>query len=77
MLTNRVLAELVVELHGAQKDPQVMNVLKLVDVMISETRIDNDTAAPDVVLRNQGKIAGLSGLKQFIERGLPGVQKAQ
>jgi hypothetical protein len=76
MLTNRLLAELVTDLHNGEKDPQVQNVVKLAEILIAEARIDNDTATPERVLKNQGKIEGFLSLVMYIQRGLPGVQKS-
>jgi hypothetical protein len=75
MITNRKKAEIIVDLHGAQKDPMVKSVLELIEIMIIEARLENDTANVDSFRLNQGEIRGLSRLSECIMRGLPGMQK--
>jgi hypothetical protein len=75
MLTNKVKAELILELYGSQSDNSMRNLVKLLDILISETRLDNDTAELDGVKRNQGEIKAYSTLKEFILRGLPSANR--
>jgi hypothetical protein len=71
MFANKIKSELIGELCGAQKDHVCQNLFKLLDILISEARIENDTAEENVIYRNQGKIQGFLELKDSIERGLP------
>lgn len=71
MLANKAKAELISELCGAQKDHVCQNLFKLLEILISEARLDNDTAEENIIYRNQGKIQGFLELKESITRGLP------
>jgi len=52
------------------------HLLALIDVLVAETREDNDRAGVRGVFRNQGKIEGLHQLKDYIEgKGLPTANK--
>jgi len=75
MLANREKAVLVIEICGAQMTAPIQNVLKLLEILIQETRIDNDTADADTVKRNQGGIAKLSEVREYILRGIPSMNK--
>lgn len=68
-------ALLIGELHAAMYEPVVEKVLQLIDVLVSEARIDNDEAEKDAVLKNQGQIRGLMLMKTHILRGLPNFQE--
>jgi hypothetical protein len=72
MQTNKDKAILITTLSAHQNDVSLTNAVKLIDIMVSETRIDNDRAEGNMLIRNQGKIEGLLELKSHIERGLPG-----
>lgn len=49
----------------------IQNVVLLIDVLIEEARQDNDTARWIRVARNQGKIEGLSALRDMITKAPP------
>ena len=75
MLTNRPKAELIIEIFGAQHDNAIQNIQKLLDILIAEVRLDNDTA-DDVQFRtNQGEIKAYMKLREYILRGLPAINK--
>lgn len=46
-------------------------ILRLLDILLNDYRIENDTAEPQVVVRNQGRIDVLLKLKQTLERDFP------
>lgn len=71
MITNKEKAELIISISSLQSAPVVQSIVKLIDIFIDEARIDNDTADINVVKRNQGGIALLSTLKDYIQKGLP------
>lgn len=71
MLHKREKAELIVKIHEAENDQNVISIMKLIDILVQEHRIDNDTATYEGVMRNQGSITALDGLKEWITRGLP------
>ena len=67
-------ATLISELHGLSQTPAMKYVIAFIDILIEESRIDNDTAEPPNVLRNQGGIAVLGVMREYIMRGpAPGV----
>ncbi len=71
-LANKEKAALILELSAHQGDISLRNTIKLIDIIVDETRFDNDSAETTKVIKNQGKIEGLFELKTYIERGLPG-----
>jgi len=71
MFTNRQKAELIFEISGSRAESVCRNILSLLDILIDEVRIENDTAAPDTFMQNQGKIKAYTALKDYILRGLP------
>ena len=75
MLANREKATLILEICGSQKENSIKNVLKLLDILIQEVRIDNDTADEVQFRTNQGEIKAYRTLKDYIERGIPSVNR--
>lgn len=75
MIINRNKAELVIDIYGAQKDLVCQKIVELIDILIDETRIENDTADSNSVLRNQGMIKAFNNLKDYIRQGLPTAQR--
>ena len=73
MLSSQEKAAIITEIHNVLHLPAIQNVLKFIDVLIQEDRVENDTANHDNVLRNQGAIAGFNILSDYIKRGLPPV----
>lgn len=57
---------LIKNLNAERMTPVGRNLSELIDVMVSEIRVDNDTAGLDIVPINQGKIMGLLGLKDYL-----------
>lgn len=76
MIANRPKAELIFQLNGAVGEKSIQNVLSLLEMLIQETRTENDTAPADQVLANQGKIRGYQILQEHILKGLPSVKKS-
>jgi hypothetical protein len=64
-------AALILDLNAAQNERSIENVLKLLDILILETRTENDCAEGNTLYRNQGEIAAYVKLKEHIQRGLP------
>ena len=75
MFSNRPKAELIVVISGARNEEICQNMLKLLDLLIQEVRVENDTAEENVILRNQGKVQAYTGLKEIIERCLPSANR--
>ena len=71
MLNNKVKAEVIFELSGARGDSMCQNFLKLLDILIEEARIENDTTCPEDFRLNQGQIKAYKTIKDHIEKGLP------
>ena len=74
-MKDQVKAELIIEISGARNEGTCVKILKLLDILIDETRMDNDRAEETAFRWNQGKIQGFLELKELIERGLPGSYK--
>lgn len=71
-LANNAKAVLIAEVHTAKNDPAMKSMLKLIDFLIDETRVLNDTAEENDVYRNQGAILALSALREYVLRDMPG-----
>lgn len=67
----RVKAEAIFEFSGLQGGPAGKMVLRLLDLLIEEVRRENDTVPPGEVLRNQGKIAAWTQMRDYLVRGIP------
>ena len=50
------------------QSPLVKAMLMLLGLMIDETRVENDIASGDEILKNQGRIAGYKTLRDYIVR---------
>lgn len=72
MFGNPAKSEYISAVHQCRAEATCQLVNKLLDILISETRIENDTVLDSELKLNQGKIAGWRELKDYIERGLPG-----
>ncbi len=75
MLMNRPKTELITTLFVSRNEDVCQNVIKLLDMLISEIRVENDFAEGNVLIQNQGKIKAYLALQEFIERGLPTTQR--
>jgi hypothetical protein len=75
MQANIQKATFIVQLNANKTDERVRNLISLLDILITETRIENDTAEVLQLYRNQGKIQGYIDLQESIQRGLPATQK--
>jgi len=71
MQPNQSKASLIAQIHEHRSEMTCSMILNLLDLLTLETRIDNDRADPQTVLKNQGKIAAYLELKDCIVRGLP------
>lgn len=72
MFQNKKKIELIAELNAMRTEFSMSKTIELLDILISETRIENDTVEESNIKFNQGKIEGYTRLKEYIERGLPG-----
>ena len=72
MLKDPMKVALIADLNHAQGDVGVKKVMSLLEILISETREDNDTADGSQFYRNQGKIQGFKEFMEIIRRGAPG-----
>jgi len=73
MLSNRTKAELISNIHERKSESAYQDLNLLIDILINEARIDNDTADSGTFNSNQGKIKAYLALKDYIDRGLPSV----
>lgn len=58
--------DLEAEISAQRTDAVSKNIQKLIDCLIEDYRLENDTATVRAVMRNQGKIASLNQLKDII-----------
>lgn len=72
MLPNAQKAALIFEISGHKGDVMCQNILRLLEILIQEVRVDNDTAPAEIVVKNQGKLYAYTLLQEYIVRGLPG-----
>jgi len=66
MLSNPKKAEAISEFTALKHDPAGRPIIKLLDVLIDEIRVNNDTAVTEMVVKNQGKIEAYLELKRYI-----------
>lgn len=71
MMQNREKAVLIAELSAAHTEPALQNLLKLIEILVHEVRVDSDTADAARVAGNQGEIRAYLQLQECILRGLP------
>jgi hypothetical protein len=74
-IMNAPKAEIIAFLYSVRNEASVRALLNLLDIMINDLRIDNDTAERDDVFRNQGGIDVLKELKDKLTRALPTIPK--
>lgn len=71
MLQNREKAVLIAELSASHGEPGLQNLVKLLEILVQEARVSNDTATGAEVAANQGEIRAYLQLRECILRGLP------
>jgi hypothetical protein len=71
MLSNPEKLEAIVDFRALKYDAAGMKILNLLFILINEVRVDNDTALPDTVIKNQGKIDAWMTLCRYLERDQP------
>lgn len=64
----REKAELVSKFRALKHQEAGFIVLELLKLLINDLRIDNDTAELTMVARNQGRLAALIELRDYLER---------
>ena len=67
------MAVLTAALNIARHEETMRNVLRYITLTVDSVRKENDTSTVRRVIRNQGKIAALTELRECIEKGLPSV----
>jgi hypothetical protein len=72
MYQNAPKASLISEMHSLKGTAPGSSFIALLDILINETRRENDTVNAIQLPVNQGKIEAYSQLKDYIERGSPG-----
>jgi len=65
---NQKKGELISRLVEFKSTQPIISMVELLDCLIEETRIDNDTARGDFIISNQGKIAAFRQLKDIVEK---------
>lgn len=68
MENNDVKFQHIVMLAENSQSPVVKSLIALLELMITETRAENDDAAGDTFIRNQGRITGYKLLREYITR---------
>lgn len=71
----RIKAEAIFEVNSLVREPAGKKLLDLLDILIKEARLENDTILKDNLQFNQGKIAGWGQLRDYLVRGVPGPPK--
>ena len=64
-------SELIGRIYAERHTQTCVNVLNLLDMRVNEIREENDEAAGDKVITNQGKIQAYKELRYFIIHGIP------
>lgn len=63
------------EIASQRMEPTSKNIQTLIDLMVADIRLENDTAMVKGLIRNQGKIAGLLQLKDVITKDFLALQE--
>ena len=63
------------DISAARNEPIIRTVVKLLEIMINDSRKENDRGLIRAVLRNQGKIAAFQELFDVITKDYPVLQK--
>jgi hypothetical protein len=71
MLRNKQKAVAIFEFHGLKTESSGKKIITLLDLLIDEVRVSNDTVADGNLKINQGEIKAYMQLKEYLERGLP------
>ena len=71
MLTNKERAAAIHNFHGLSADHSGAKIRILLDILITDLRIDNDTADDIHFKWNQGEIKGYLQLRDYLDRGIP------
>lgn len=66
MLSNPKKAEAVSDFTALKHDPAGRPIINLLDILIDEIRINNDTAETATIIKNQGKIEAYLELRRYI-----------
>ena len=66
MLSNPKKAEAIAAFTALKHDPAGRPIINLLDILIDEIRVSNDTAVAEVVVKNQGKIEAYLELRRYI-----------
>ena len=74
MFRNKEKLELIFEISTHKGEPLCKSIAKLLELLINEVRVMNDTASDNDYRINQGEIRGYSRLLDYIEKGLPKTQ---
>jgi hypothetical protein len=72
---NTEKAALIAELSAARREQSVQTLVKLLALLIDETRKENDTVLGNDIFINQGVIKGYKQLSEYILRDMPSVAK--
>lgn len=75
MLTNKEKAAAIYDFYGLNSEHSGAKILTLLNILIEELRIDNDTADDAHFKLNQGEIKGYIQLKDYLKRGIPAGEK--
>ena len=76
LIKNTERTRLISEIAGSRNEYAVKNVMALIEILILETREENDRSGVRGVFRNQGKIEMLKQLRDYIEgKSLPTINK--
>jgi len=62
------------DISAARNEPTIRMMVRLLEILINDTRKENDRSLIRAVLRNQGKIAAFQELLDIITRDYPDMQ---
>jgi hypothetical protein len=71
MERNALKAQAIGEFYSLKSTHPGNVIMGLLDILIDELRIENDTVSPDRLTHSQGKISMCFQLKSYLLRGLP------
>lgn len=69
-MVNREKIEYITQLSECKSNRECMLLSKILDILIDETRVHNDSCDPVELRFNQGKISAFWELKRYIQSGI-------
>ena len=75
MIHNKLKAQAIIDLHTLKTEQAGSKLLTILDLLILDLRLANDTVDKERLKINQGEIKGYLQLRDYLNNGLPNITK--